>query len=133
MLRDIELAHGVAQRDEHRMARRSGVALLQLGFPLVEQEQRLLLVADFIAKVIGDSAIGVDVVEVLVQMFGQKPGDDREVLVMRVREAGGVLLRLFERRSMRGDGVLRTEGRANRQRSKLSGLYVRSAWVVSRE
>ena len=84
MLRDIEFPHRLAQRDKHGMARLAGIALPQLGLPLVQQRQRLLLVADLVAQIVGDAAVGIDVVEVLVQMLGQKPRDDREIFVMRM-------------------------------------------------
>ncbi len=69
---------------------------VQFGFPCIQQRQRLLRIANLIAEIVGDPAIGVDVVEMLMQMLGQKPGDDREVLVMRVRQPRAVLLRLFQ-------------------------------------
>jgi len=46
----FELLNRLAQSDEDGMSRHTGIALLQLGFPFIEQKQRLLLVAYFIAK-----------------------------------------------------------------------------------
>jgi hypothetical protein len=50
---------------------------------LFEQGQGLIAIADFVAEIVGDAAVGVDGVEVRAQSFGQKPGGDVEVFVVR--------------------------------------------------
>jgi hypothetical protein len=52
------------------VARISVVASVQLGFPLVEQCERCGGVADFIAQIIGNSTVCVDVEEMLAEALG---------------------------------------------------------------
>jgi hypothetical protein len=47
-------------------------------------------VADFVAEVVGPAAEGVDVVEILVEVFRQQEADDVEVLVVVGGEPAGV-------------------------------------------
>ena len=54
-----------------------------------------------VAQVVGYPAVGINVVEMLMQMFGQEPGYDGEILVVRVRQPGTILLRLLQRRRAR--------------------------------
>src|SRR5215831_20819045 len=83
MLRNAEFAYRLTQRDEYRMPWLAVIALCQLSFPLVEQQEGLLLVADLIAQVIRDSTICIHVVEMLMQMLRQEPCNYRKILVMR--------------------------------------------------
>src|ERR1019366_9412838 len=91
------------------MHRIPGVALLQFRFPLIEQGQRLLWIAYFVAQIVRYPAVGINIVEMLMQMFGQKPGHDREIFVMRVRQPRTIVLRFLERRRPLRYGVLRRQ------------------------
>ena len=81
------------------MTRFAGIALHPVRPPTGPARQRLLLVADLVAQIVGDAAVRIHVVEVLVQMLGQKPGDDREIFVMRMRQPRAILLRLDQRQA----------------------------------
>ncbi len=83
VLGNAELSHSLRQRDKNRMAWSSRVTGIELRLPLIEQGERCRGIADFITEIVGDSAIGVNVQEVLTQLLGQKPGRDGEVFVMR--------------------------------------------------
>jgi hypothetical protein len=48
----------------------------------VEQFEGPLRIGDFVAEIVGPAAVGVDVVEMLVEFFGEKPGDYVEILVV---------------------------------------------------
>jgi hypothetical protein len=65
------------------MPRASGVTGVQLGFPLIEQLQRSIGVADFIAQVVGDPAIRINIEEILPQFLRKKPARNRKVFVVR--------------------------------------------------
>jgi len=73
----------------------SGVTLRQFRFPLIEQRQGLLRIAYFVPQIVRDPAVRVNVVEMLVQMFGQEPAYDREILVVRMRQPRTILLRFL--------------------------------------
>src|SRR5215470_17242921 len=62
MLRDGKLADGLGESDKDRMLWRTRIASIQFGFPLVEHLQRLLLVAYLVAQIVGDAAVGIDVI-----------------------------------------------------------------------
>src|SRR5579872_1333671 len=87
--------------------------------PFVQQRQRLRGVADFIAEIIRNAAIGVDIVEMLMQMLRQKPRHYRKVFVVTLGQALAVGIRLSQRRSRLGSSILR------RQRLPAS-LHIRS-------
>src|SRR6516164_3290748 len=105
MPRDTELLHGFAQRYEYWMTRLPVVTARQFGLPLVEQQERLLLVADFIAEVVGDATVSVDVIEMLVQVLGKKPSDDRKIFVVRGGEFPAIFLGLGESRRHVRDSI----------------------------
>jgi hypothetical protein len=104
------------------------IGRVQLGLPRIQQRQRLLRIAYLIAQVVGDPAIHINVVEVLVQVPGQKPGNDREVLVMRVRQARAVLLSFFQRRSVLRDSVLRRQRLPPGRKLRLRKLHATIGW-----
>ena len=89
------------------MARAAVIAGVEFGFPFVEQEKRSLSVAGFVSEVVGDAAVGINVVEMLAQALGKKPGGDGEIFVMRAGEAFAVGVGVRLRGSLRGDGVFR--------------------------
>jgi hypothetical protein len=66
------------------MTRVALVAGVQLLIPLLEQCQRLLAIANLVAEVVRDAAIGIDGVEVRAKLFGQKPTGYVEVFVVRL-------------------------------------------------
>ena len=51
-------------------------------------------IADFIAQVIRNPAIGIDIEEILPQPLGKKPARNREILVMGAGQTTTILLRL---------------------------------------
>src|SRR5688572_14440293 len=76
-------------------------------FPGVEKVERVLLVGDLIAEIVGDATVSVDAVEMRAQALGQKPGGDGKILVVRPRQALAPRLRLGKRRPLGGRTVLR--------------------------
>ncbi len=102
---------------ERRSLDQTQVSCIQLRLPLVHQRQRLLGVAYFVAHIVGDSAVGINIVEVLMQMFGQEPGHDGEVLVMRMRQARTILLGFLQRRRVVRNRVLWRQGLPARKSS----------------
>src|ERR1700738_4014352 len=88
------------------MPRVTGVASVQLGFPLIQQTQRSIGIPDFIAKIIGDAAVGIDVEKILTQSLWQEPDHDREILGVRSRQTSAVLLSLRTRGGFLGNDVL---------------------------
>ena len=58
------------------------IAVHQLRPPPGEQLERLVSVFDFIPEIVGPAAEGINVIKVLTQFPRQRPGDDREILVM---------------------------------------------------
>src|ERR1700691_1436793 len=87
------------------MARCAGVAGIEFGLPFVEQRQRGRGVAYFVAQIVGDAAIGVDVEEILAEVFGEEPSGDGKIFVVGAGEAAAVFLGLFERRGRVRDCV----------------------------
>jgi len=55
---------------------------IEFVFPPIEQRERSESVRHFVAEVVGLAAIGINIVQVLVQFLGQKPGNDVEVFVV---------------------------------------------------
>ena len=99
VLRDVELVDSLGQGDENRMARIALVAGVEFGLPFIEQGQGGRGVADFVAQIVGDAAVGVDVEEILAQVFGQKPGGDGKILVVGAGQVAAVFVGFFERGS----------------------------------
>ena len=64
------------------MRRKAFVAGVEFLFPPVEEFECAEVVWDFVAEVVGPAAVGVEVVEMLVEIFGEKPGDDVKVFVV---------------------------------------------------
>ena len=90
VLGNVEKADGFRERDEDGMLRDAFVAGVEFALPLVEQFERGGGVADFVAQIVGDAAVGVDVEEMLAQAAGKKPAGDGEVFVVGAGEAGAV-------------------------------------------
>ncbi len=87
----------LAQRDEHRMGWLAFVASIQLMFPPGEQFQRARRIGNFVAKIVGPAAVGVDVVEMLMQGLGEEPRNDVEIFVMVRRKPARVPFGYFGR------------------------------------
>ena len=85
----------------------AGVAGVEFALPLIEEFEGGGGVSDFVAEIVRDAAVGVDVEEMLAQAAGQEPASDGEVLVMRAREAGTVFTRSGESGCSCGNGVVR--------------------------
>ncbi len=92
LFRDVEFADGPGQGYEHGMARAAVVAGIEVGFPFVEEEKRGLGVAGFVSEVVGDAAVGVNVVKMLAQALGKEPSGDGEIFVMGAGEALAVFV-----------------------------------------
>ena len=98
----------------------AGITVAQLATELVEIVQRLVGVVNFIAQVSGDATEGVDVAEILAEAGGEEQRDDREILVMRVRQCAGERFRVVgggEARERGRDGWGRRCGRMRRWRN----------------
>ena len=70
------------------------VKIAQLGLPPVQQLERAGGAGDFVAQVVGPTAVGIDIVEMLMQAARQQPGNDIEVFVVVRGQPAGVVLRL---------------------------------------
>jgi len=68
------------------MAGAALVAGIEFAAPEVEEGEGLRGVANFVAEIIRDAAIGVDGVEVGSEALGQEPGGDVEILVVSFGE-----------------------------------------------
>ena len=117
VLGNVELAHGFSQRHEYWMFRSAFVAGIEFVLPLIEEFERGRGVADFVAQIVGDAAVGVDVEEMLAQAAGKEPTGDGEIFVVGAGQAGAVFAGLGERgrggrewRSWRAGGTSRGGG-----------------------
>src|SRR5215472_8813039 len=105
MLRNGKLADGLSERNKHRMLWRTRITSVQFSFPLVEHLQRLLRVAYLIAQIVGDAAVGIDVIKMLAQTCWEKPRGYRKIFVMGARQALAIALGFFERRGCVGNAI----------------------------
>ena len=92
MFRDGKFSYCFGEGNEDGMARDAVVASIELKLPLVEQRQGASGIADFVAKIVGDAAIGIDVQEILTKLLGEEPGGNGKVFVMRAGELGAVFV-----------------------------------------
>ncbi len=102
--RNIFRADGLAQSDQNRM-RRSAARFVdepQLVFPGIEQCQRSHGSGDFVAQIIRPPAIGIDIVEMLMQAARQQTGDYVEILVVMGRQPARVALCFSRAAALRG-------------------------------
>ena len=109
LLRNVTGAYGFSQRDKDRMARLAPVAGVEFPAPQIQQRERLLAIPYLIAQVIRDAAVGIDAVEVRPQPGRQKPRGHMEILVVGGGQALAVGARLFKRRALLGNAVLRRQ------------------------
>jgi hypothetical protein len=96
MFGDVELAHGFGEGNENGMARIAVVTGVKLELPLIEEGEGSGSVADFVAEIVGDAAIRVEVEEMLAEAAGEKPAGDGEIFVVGAGEASAVFLAFFE-------------------------------------
>jgi len=107
--RRVLFANRLAQGNENRMQRLFAMApaVAQILFPGAEQLKRTRRIVDFVADIVRPAAVGVDVVEVLVQLARQQPRNDTEILVVVRGQPARVALRFFDaaaqRRQVTGD------------------------------
>jgi hypothetical protein len=73
------------------------VAEVELAFPPGKQIECPSGSRDFIAEIVGPAAVGIDIVEMLMKIFREEPGDNLEVFVVMRGEPVGVALGGFER------------------------------------
>jgi hypothetical protein len=102
--RNILCADSFAQGDQDGMSR-PAIALKnrsQLFFPSVEQCQRTGGIGYFVAQVVRPPAVGVNIVEILVQATGQQAGDNIEILIVMGSQPAGVALCLGGAAALRG-------------------------------
>jgi len=92
-----------AKSDKHGMRRIPGVARIQLALPPVQQFQRTAGVRNLIAKIVGPTAIGVEIVKMLVEFLGKKPTGNVEIFVVVRGDPVRVLLRGRRRTARRRD------------------------------
>ena len=83
----------MAQREEHGMRRLAFIAEVEFTLPPIEELNGSHRIGHFVAQIVGPPAVGVNIVEMLVQSLGQKPRDDIEILVVMRGEPACVLLR----------------------------------------
>src|SRR5260370_396594 len=97
LLGNVLLDDGFPQRYENRMRRLAFVTGVQFVLPPVEQFECAVWIGNFVAKIIGPAAVGVDVVKMLVQGSGKKPRYNFEILIVMSGQPARVALRLFGR------------------------------------
>ena len=110
LLGDVAGADRFGEGDEDGMTGLAAIAGVELFTPEVEQGEGLFGIADLVAEVIGNAAVGVDGVEVGAEAAGEEPGGDVEILVMGIGETAAPGAGLVEGRRMVGDAVVRGEG-----------------------
>src|SRR5260370_4469255 len=60
---------GLAQRDEDRMRRMPGIAGVQFLRPQIEEYEGALRVRNFVTEIVGPAQVGVDILNMLLQIF----------------------------------------------------------------
>ena len=73
LLRNGTGADRFGKRNKHGMTRAAFVAGIEFAAPEVEKSQGLCRVADLVAKIVRDAAVGVDRMEMRSQRLGQEP------------------------------------------------------------
>ncbi len=86
---------GARQGDKNGGRGAAGEAIDRLFAKIHEEAQGFIAVAGLIAKIVRYAAKGIDIAEILPQMFGKQQGDNGEVFVMVVGEEAGLKLRLL--------------------------------------
>ena len=94
VLGNVEFSNRLGESDENGVTRTALIAGIEFGLPFIEQGERRSGISHFVAEVVGDPAIGVDVEEILAEVLGEEPGGYGEVLVVRASELAAVFLGL---------------------------------------
>ena len=105
VFRDGELVHRGSESNENGMAGHASIAGVEFDFPFVEQGERRGGIADFVAEIVGNTAVGVEVEEILTEMLGKKPGGYRKIFIVRAGKLAAVFVGFGERGSGGRDGV----------------------------
>ena len=95
------------QRDKYGMRRAGPRSTREFLLPLVQQLERAGGIGNFVAQIVGPAAVGVDIVEMLVQARGQQPGDHVEIFVVMRGQPARVALRLPPAEQPDGGSVAR--------------------------
>ena len=95
---------------------------VQFAAPPVEQAQALGRVADLVAQIVRPAAVGVHVVEILVQPLGQQEADHVKILVVMGGQPARVGARLLRRSQARLSASRRAD-EIRRAGSGTRGLY----------
>ncbi len=95
--------NGLAKSDEDGMRWFVFVTRVEFAFPPVEEFDGAIAVGNFVAEIVGPAAVGVDVIEMLVELLGEEPGDDVEIFVVMRGEPTGVFLGVVDRAAGGGD------------------------------
>ena len=87
----LALLRGLLKGDKDGMSwRLARIHGTEFPAPPFEQAEAFGGVADFVAEIIAPAAIGIDVVEILVEFPGKQEADDMEILVVFGGEPAGV-------------------------------------------
>src|SRR5262245_61928598 len=95
------------------MGRFARIGRSELLLPPIEEHQRLGRTDPFIRQIIRPPTIRIDIAKVLIQAPRKCLADDREVLVVRLRQSSAVRVGLFRRRAT--DSSLRAVSRELRR------------------
>ena len=107
LLRNVAGVDRLGQRDEYRVASLTPIAGVQFPAPQIQQRQGLLAIADLIAQVVGDAAVGIDAVEMGPQPWRQKPRGHVEIFVVRGGQPPAVGTGLLQGRALLRHAVFR--------------------------
>jgi len=86
--------NGLGQSDEDGGIGPAGETFQGLIAEIGQKTEGFGAVAGFVAEIVGDSAEGVDVAEILAQMAGKQERNNREVFVVRLGQAARLTLRV---------------------------------------
>jgi hypothetical protein len=64
------------------MTRSPSITGVEFGLPLIEEFEGCSGIADFVAEIVRNAAVSVNVEEMLAQVAWQEPRGDREVFVV---------------------------------------------------
>src|SRR5579859_1887293 len=97
--------YGFAQSDEDGMRRAARVTGIKFALPPIKEFEGALFLRNLVAEIVGPAAIGIKIVEMLVQILREQPGDDIEIFVMVRSEPARVLLRRCRGAPIRGSAL----------------------------
>ena len=82
LFRDVFGDDRFAEGDKNCVGGMAFVAGIEFALPPIEEFEGAIWVGDFVAEIVGPAAVGVDVVEMLVEFFGEKPGHYVEIFIV---------------------------------------------------